>query len=387
LTVVDGPRTDVSDITTTAYDNQRRPTQITDALGKLTRFAYDADGNRIRVSSQIGGQWMVACSTYTPTGKVLKAWGPGQTAADTTCPAASAPVPVTDYSYTTYDTPYRITQNLGPGEGDNRTTEYSYHLDGRLYSDTRAIGTVSPQPYAYYLYTSNGLLASVKDGKNNLTTYQYDGHDRLAKTLFPDKVTPNTSSATDYEQYGYDANGNMTSLRGRNGQSTTLGYDNLDRVTSRSYAVAADDVVFGYDLLGRRTASGFVDASHTVVHAWDNAGRLVSATVSGSGSGMGSSTLAYQYDPAGNRTRLDWPDAIFHVTTDYDALNRPTVIKELGTTSLATYAYDDLSRRTTVTLGNGTTTSYGYDDQSALSSLTHDLLGTAHDNTWTYTRN
>jgi RHS repeat-associated protein len=38
-----------------------------------------------------------------------------------------------------------------------------------------------------------------------------------------------------------------------------------------------------------------------------------------------------------------------------------------------------------VTLGNGTTTSYGYDNQSALSSLAHNLAGTAQDNTWTYT--
>src|SRR5690606_32431156 len=47
----------------------------------------------------------------------------------------------------------------------------------------------------------------------------------------------------------------------------------------------------------------------------------------------------------------------------------------------------DLSRRTTVTLGNGTTTSYGYSAQSALSSLGHNLAGTAQDLTYTYTRN
>ncbi|MBV6390154.1 MAG: hypothetical protein JNIBNLAF_01820 [Nitrosomonas europaea] len=55
--------------------------------------------------------------------------------------------------------------------------------------------------------------------------------------------------------------------------------------------------------------------------------------------------------------------------------------------NLATYAYDDLSRRTTVTLGNSTTTSYGYSTQSALATLTHNLTGTAQDQTYTYTRN
>ena len=83
-----------------------------------------------------------------------------------------------------------------------------------------------------------------------------------------------------------------------------------------------------------------------MAYVWDAAGRLTSTTAGGK-------TLAYQYDPAGNRTRLTWPETSFYVTTTYDALNRPSAIKELGTTNLATYAYDDLSRRTTVTLGTG----------------------------------
>jgi hypothetical protein len=51
----------------------------------------------------------------------------------------------------------------------------------------------------------------------------------------------------------------------------------------------------------------------------------------------------------GNRTQTTWPETTqFHVTTTYDALNRQTAIKFLGTTTLATCDYDDLSRRTTV---------------------------------------
>lgn len=40
-----------------------------------------------------------------------------------------------------------------------------------------------------------------------------------------------------------------------------------------------------------------------------------------------------------------------------------------------------------MTLGNGTTTSYGYSTQGALASLAHNLTGTAQDQTLTYTRN
>ncbi len=155
-------------------------------------------------------------------------------------------------------------------------------------------------------------------------------------------------------------------------------YDNLNRLLSRTYPVTADNITYTYDLLGRRTAAN--KTGYAISYVYDNAGRLTSTTAGGK-------VLAYQYDPAGNRTRITWPETAFYVTTTYDALNRPTAIKETGTVNLATYAFDDLSRRTTVTLGNSTTTSYGYSTQSALSSLTHDLTGTAQDQTYTYTRN
>ena len=381
LTQLNGPRSDVTDTVTYAYDAERRVTQTTNALGKLTRQAYDADGRVIRSAAQIGTQWLVSCSTYTNSGKLLKAWGPGQTALDTTCPTAAAPVAVADYLYDDLDRPLRVTENLTAGEGGNRISETVYNADDSVQSVKRAVGTTLAQTYATYTYTVNGLPATVKDAKNNLTTYQYDGHDRKLKTLYPNPTTVNSSSATDYEQYGFDANGNVTSVRKRNGQTVTLAYDNLNRLLTRSYPTVADNVSFSYDLLGRRTAANYANASYGISYAWDNAGRLTSTSAGGK-------TMAYQYDPAGNRTRQTWPETSFYVTTTYDALNRPTALLELGATTLASYAYDDLSRRTTVTRGNGlTTTGYGYTTQSALASLGHNLTGTAQDVTHTYSRN
>ena len=380
LTQLNGPRTDVTDTVTYAYDAERRVTQATDALGKLTHQAYDADGRLVRSAAQIGTQWLVSCRTYTNTGKLLKAWGPAQTALDTTCPTAAAPVAVADYVYDDLDRVLRVTENLTAGEGGNRVSETVYNKDDSVQVAKRAVGTALVQTYAAYTYTTNGLPATVKDAKNNLTTYQYDGHDRKLKTLYPNPTTVNNSSTTDYEQYGYDANGNVISVRKRNGQTVTLAYDNLNRLLTRTYPVVADNVSFSYDLLGRRTAANYANGSYAISYVWDNPGRLTSTTAGGK-------TLAYQYDPAGNRTRLTWPETSFYVTTTYDALNRPSAIKELGVTNLATYGYDDLSRRTTVTLGNASTTSYGYTAQSALGSLGHNLTGTAQDNTWTYTRN
>jgi RHS repeat-associated protein len=60
-----------------------------------------------------------------------------------------------------------------------------------------------------------------------------------------------------------------------------------------------------------------------------------------------------------------------------------SAIREKGATSgagvLATYAYDNLGRRSSVTRGNGAVTSYQYDPVSRLDSMTHDFASTTHD--------
>ncbi|WP_050407335.1 RHS repeat-associated core domain-containing protein [Massilia sp. NR 4-1] len=381
VVLADGPRTDVNDTVASTYDAERRPLQVTDALGKVTRNAYDADGRLLRTAAQIGGQWLVSCNSYTPSGRLLKSWGPAETASDTVCPAAAAPVTVIDYAYDDLDRQTRVIANLTAAEGGNRITETAYYPDSAVQSVSRAVGSADAQVYASYTYTPNGSLASVKDARNNLTSYLYDGHDRRSKTQFPDKAAANTSSATDVELYGYDNNSNLVSFTKRNGQLITASYDNLGRVVGRNYPQAADNTSYTYDLLSRQTGAQYVNGSHGVVSAYDNAGRLVSTSAGGK-------TLSFQYDAHGNRIRTTWPEATpFYVSTEYDALNRPTAIKEQGSVLLASYAYDDLSRRSTVTLGNGTSTSYGYSAQDKLASLAHNLAGTAQDISWNFNRN
>lgn len=162
-----------------------------------------------------------------------------------------------------------------------------------MQSVQRGVGSAVAQTWATYGYTPNGLPASLKDARNNLTSYQYDGHDRRIKALYPDPATANTSSLTDFEQYGFDANANLTSLRKRNGQSITLAYDNLNRLTSRAYPTLGDNVSYGYDLLGRRISATGAAAADNVAYVFDNAGRLTSTTANGK-------TLSYQVDAAGS---------------------------------------------------------------------------------------
>jgi len=116
-----------------------------------------------------------------------------------------------------------------------------------------------------------------------------------------------------------------------------------------------------------------------VDYAYDALGRAVSATTSGQ-------TLSYQYDAAGNRTQVTWPDAgsnALYVSYVYDVLNRVTQVEENGATSgpglLASYSYDALGRRSSVARagGSGAATAYGYDNAGRLYTLAHSLAGSA----------
>lgn len=86
------------------------------------------------------------------------------------------------------------------------------------------------------------------------------------KLRYPHPSTVNTSSTTDYKQFGYNAVGSLINHRKRSGETITLTYDNLHRLTSRSYPTAADNVAFAYDLLGRRTQAKYADNSDTVAY-------------------------------------------------------------------------------------------------------------------------
>lgn len=118
-------------------------------------------------------------------------------------------------------------------------------------------------------------------------------------------------------------------------------------------------------------------------YCYDSAGRLISET-------SFNRRLQFQYDAASNRTRITHPDAQFWENV-YDNLNRVTSVRENGASSgaglLATYAYDPLSRRDTLTRSsvNGGVTDYTFDNASRLTALSHNLTpGTGDDQSFTF---
>ena len=271
--------------------------------------------------------------------------------------------------------------------GPDRLTRTNYDAAGQVVSVESALGTAA---YGYEMvatYGGNGQVETLTDGLGNRTTYEYDGHDRLVKTRYPVATAgANTSSTTDYEQLTLDANGNVTSVRLRDGQTIGLTYDALNRLTNKDVpnnVLWEYDVNYGYDLLGRMTSA--VDTNtHAVRFTHDALGRVTSEGSDHYGA------KTFQYDEAGRRTRMTWRDGMF-VSYDYLTTGEMTNIRENGATSgvgvLASFGYDQLGRRTSLTRGNGTATGYSYDAVGRLSSFGHDLAGTAHDLNVTFGHN
>jgi RHS repeat-associated protein len=201
----------------------------------------------------------------------------------------------------------------------------------------------------------------------------------------PDDHAPGLVSTTDYEEYGYYAVGNRTSLRKRDSSVLTFQYDGLDRmkaklVPSRTGLTPARtrDVYYDYDLRGLQTRARFDSlAGEGVTSAYDGFGRVSSSTTS-----MGGTTrmLTYLYDADGNRTRLTHPDlAVFGF--DYDGLGRMILAhdKAVAATTddyIIRYWYRSSGRRQSAVRGAGSigfATNYYYDEALRLSTLANTL--------------
>lgn len=270
--------------------------------------------------------------------------------------------------------------------GPDRISRNVYDNASQLLQVQRAYGTPLQQNYATYTYTANGKRQTVKDANNNLSTFEYDGHDRLLKLRFPVATTgAGQSSTTDYEQYGYDAVGNRTSLRKRDGRTITYSYDALNRVRVKTVPTSASgapgySVYHGYEVRGLMTYARFSsDSGHGVTNSYDGFGWL--RTSSSNMGGVTRTVSSPAYDAHGNRTRITHPDGAFFEYA-YDTADRLFHLSENGPSiTLASIFYDGQGRRDALARDvTGATTGYGYDPVSRLDSLSHDLDGAGSTN-------
>jgi RHS repeat-associated protein len=259
--------------------------------------------------------------------------------------------------------------------GPDRISQNIYDAAGQVTQLKEGVGTSDAATERTLTFSNNGKLATLKDAEANLTTYEYDGFDRLSKTRYPDTTKgAGTSSATDYEQLTYDANSNVTSRRLRDGNSIGYTLDNLNRTTLKDLPGSEPDVAYAYDNLNRITSA--TQTGNSLTFTWDALGHRLTETGA-------QGTATSEYDLAGRRTKLTYPGSGLYVNFDRLVTGEISAIRENGATSgvgvLATYVYDNLGNITSHTFGNGASQALSYDAVGRLSALTSDLTGTSND--------
>jgi RHS repeat-associated protein len=262
--------------------------------------------------------------------------------------------------------------------GPDRIVKTFRDAAGQVTRTTSALGVTGVESNdVTTTYTSNGAVQTVMDAESNKTTYVYDGHDRLSQTQYPSATKgAGTSNTGDYEQPTYETtaggtrtSGTVSAFRNRAGESIGFTVDALGRVTVKNLPGSEPDVTYAYDLLGRLTSAS--QTGNSLSFTYDALGRnLTQAGPHG--------TVTSTWDIAGRRTRIAHPDG-FYVDQDYLLTGENGATTGAGV--LATYAYDVLGRRSSLTRGDGSVLSYGYDVVSRLTSLSDNLVGTAYDQT------
>jgi RHS repeat-associated protein len=328
VTKVDGPRTDVSDVTTYTYYASDDPTcasapttcphrkgdlwKVTNAAGQVTTtLKYDGAGRVLSVSDPNN---IVTDFEYHPRGRLLarKVRGPDNTV-----------------------------------ETDDAITTFGYYVTGLIRQVTQPDGT-----FTSYTYDAAHRLTDIADNAGNTIHYTLDnagnrkqedtknnvGNLRRTLSRVYNQLGQLQQQADAYSHattLSYDANGNSTGNTDALGRATGTAYDPLNRLklTLQDVGGIAAQTTFAYDAqdnLTKVTDPKQLDTNY----GYNGLGDLMQLTSPDTG------PTNYTYDSAGNRkTQLDARGITS--TYSYDLLNRLTSIAYSDGSAGTAYAYDN----------------------------------------------
>jgi RHS repeat-associated protein len=306
-------------VSRTEYDGAGNAIAQVDALGRVTRFAFDALSRQTSTTDALGG---VSRTEYDLAGNALRQIDTLGRVTQMQYDALNRGVRTTDalggVSTTTFDAAGQMTHMT---DALGRVTQMGYDAAGRQTTLTNALGQVSTTEY-----DAVGNVTSRTDALNRSTTYTYDFLNRL-------KTQTDASGAV--TQFAYNSTGQQTKVIDALGRTTQMAYDALGRMVTTTDAAngtttttynAVGNAIRVTDALSRVTQTGY-DALNRATTSTDALGR----------------TTQFAYDAVGNRVRLTDPSGQA-TTWDFDALHRVTKDTDaLG--AAATFAYDSEGNR------------------------------------------
>ena len=313
VTEIDGPRTDINDVTTLDYYDCATGAecgqleQISNAAGHVTTFdLYDAASRLLQSTNAIG---VVTTYTYHPRGWLLS-----------------------------------MTQTPPSSSSESaRVTSYSYDNEGQL---TRI--TYPDNTFQHFVYDQAHDLREISDHDGNKLEYQYDAKGNRTHELIKDPDgTLVRSTITTYDIRNFiesinsdgsvtqlinDAVGNLSSRSDPNANPTTEHeFDSLDRLT-RTLDALANDTEYQYNVADQLIEVQAPNGA-TTDYEYDDLGNLTKETSPDRG------TIYYTHDEAGNVVSMT--DARGIVSNyQYDALNRLTLVSYPNASENVGFSYD-----------------------------------------------
>lgn len=301
----------------------------------------------------------------------------------------------------------------GP-DGPDRITKTVYDAEDQILQVRKAVGTSIEIADVTYSYSANGKSRYVIDANGNRAELRYDGHDRQVAWVFPSPAravaynpasqatalsTAGAVNENDYEAYTYDANGNRTTLRKRDGSVLSYSYDALNRTTLKVVpergglpGTHSRDVYYGYDIRGLQTYARFDGAAgEGVTTAYDAYGRKSSETLTIDGV---SRTITSGYNDNGARLVMYYPDgnyAYYHRNALGGVYYAQSNVGPLFHSPYNPDGSPDVLYRWQSSIdnwgGNDLLTDYGYDPLGRVNAIAHYLAGSSYDTSTAFGRN
>ena len=326
--------------TTSVYDDASRLTKFTDALQRETKFEYDGNDNLKRETDAKNHETIYSYDENDNLTSITNAKGG-----------------VTKLTYD-YATDWLTSVEFG-----GFTKQYSYNKDGSLATFTKPdnttlnysydeIGRITFDGVNSYTYDDKFRLYSVSDDSKTLT-FDYDGFNRIT----------GTTCGGHSNSYGYDENGNCTNING-----TTYEYDGLNRMKWVKFN--GKTIYYDYRKDSQLDKVRYPNGM-TTEFGYDDVGRMISKTTKLS-NGTVIAGYSYELDNVGNikeqTAQEPYIDIVLpdeNTTYSYNEVNRITRAGDTtfdfdwngNTTSRGneTYTWDVQDR---LTDANGTTITY-----------------------------
>lgn len=373
---LDGPRTDVSDVTTftyndcttgaacgqlktvtnalnqtttyNSYDAHGRVTEMTDPNGLKTNYAYDLRGRVLSVTqTPSGGTARTTQYVYDDNGNVTEVTDP--TGRKLT------------YTYDAAQYLRTVTDNLG------NKISYSYDPRGNR---TKEDVSDSSNTLVRTVETAHDIRNRITqiNAAGSLTTLIHDAIGNLTQTTPPNQQGTPTPKSTTHE---YDALNRLVKTIDTLGGNTTLAHTPIDAPASVTAPNAAN-TTYTHDDLGRRLTETSPDRG-TTAYTHDPAGNVLTLT------DARNITVTYTYDALNRMTKATYPDATLNVTYTHDSGTGCThgigrlcqVTDQSGTTQYAYDAYGNVTEHKKTELGVTYSTKYTYDNADRILTITY----------------